>query len=136
MYVKLEVIFKIPTTKELGTVLGGIVLLGFGTLYLAIEGTGSIINYYNNKNPLRIMLRDTNIEQGFVKPSQLELKLEDNNLNGSNDVYAIFNSKKYGMFDDDRTLKVRELKYEINPIYDNSIKKIIQFFYFEFYSKN
>lgn len=108
-----------PSAKEMKNVLIGIGVAGAAVVVLGTKGISYGINYMSGENPARNMPRDVNIEQGFAKPSELELKLGDINQNGANEFYAIHNGKRYGIFNDNGTLKLRQVSYEIKPIYWN-----------------
>lgn len=87
----------------------GIILYGLGVV--AVSGG---IAWLGGTDPLKRMPRDRKIEEGYAKPSGLEIKLKDLNGDGKNETLLNYEGKSYLLkVDKDGTPVIQP--YEIVP---------------------
>ncbi len=53
------------------------------------------MRYLNGKKPFNRITIDNQIEDGYVLTSELEIKLQDNNGDGSNETLIVYKGKQY-----------------------------------------
>ncbi|MEK6840401.1 MAG: hypothetical protein AABX79_00410 [Nanoarchaeota archaeon] len=73
------------TKSVIGDILAGVIFIG---LYLGLT-------YLGGENPSKMIPTERKVESGYVRPSKLEIKLEDINGNGTNETLLKYDGKSY-----------------------------------------
>jgi len=76
--------------------------------------TWVIGNFLAGDNPFSQRPRDIRVEEGYVKPSNIEIKLEDLDLNGKNETILRVDATDY-LFKYDGNKNPFLVKYDIEP---------------------
>lgn len=89
--------------------------LGMSTTAIGIYiGLSSGVDYLKGINHFRRMPIDRNVQEGYAKPSKLELSLNDLNQDGKNETLLKYDGKSYLLTLDDKGIP-RIQPYEIKP---------------------
>ncbi|MBN2142904.1 hypothetical protein JW711_06265 [Candidatus Woesearchaeota archaeon] len=81
---------------------------------LLVFGIYSVFTYLSGEQPFNRIPTDKKIEQGYVRPSQLEIELKDIDGNGTNETLLKYGEKSYLLKLDEQG-RPSVQAYEIQP---------------------